>query len=45
MTRILLERAGLNTTRVVHALEGGYHPERTGRGVVSVLRALASLPE
>ncbi len=45
LTRGLLERVGVSTSRVVHALEGGYHPERLGRGVVAVLRALAGLPE
>ena len=30
--------------RIVHALEGGYNPPRTGAGVVDVVRALAGLP-
>lgn len=30
--------------RIVHALEGGYNPPRTGDGVVDVVRALAGLP-
>ena len=30
--------------RIVHALEGGYAPQRVGQGVVAVLRALCGLP-
>lgn len=30
--------------RIVHTLEGGYNPARTGEGVVDVFRALAGLP-
>ena len=29
--------------RIVHALEGGYNPDRMGRGVLAVLHALAGL--
>jgi acetoin utilization deacetylase AcuC-like enzyme len=31
-------------TGIVHTLEGGYNPPRTGAGVVDVVRALAGLP-
>jgi acetoin utilization deacetylase AcuC-like enzyme len=43
LTSGLLQRLAPRTTRVVHALEGGYNPPRVGEGVVAVLRALAGL--
>lgn len=43
-TRLLLDRAARSALgRVVLMLEGGYAPERTGQGVVAVMRALAGL--
>ncbi len=45
LTRDLLERVGgPGGGRVAATLEGGYVPERMGRGLVDVLRALAGLP-
>ena len=44
LTRLLLDRVeGVARGRVVHALEGGYNPERMGQGVVAVMRAMAGL--
>jgi acetoin utilization deacetylase AcuC-like enzyme len=45
LTMRLLLRLAPGTTRVVHTLEGGYNAPRVGEGVVSVLRALAGLPD
>jgi acetoin utilization deacetylase AcuC-like enzyme len=45
LTRDLLERVGRPAGgRVAAVLEGGYVPERMGRGLVDVLRAFAGLP-
>jgi acetoin utilization deacetylase AcuC-like enzyme len=44
VTLLIRERCTSARGRVVHALEGGYAPERVGRGVVDVLRALCDLP-
>ena len=44
MARSLAERAGEACGgRIVAVLEGGYHPQRTARAAVSVVRALAGL--
>ncbi|HSL70281.1 MAG TPA: histone deacetylase [Longimicrobiales bacterium] len=44
-TRYLMERMARPAQgRLIFALEGGYAPDRVGRGVVDVLRALADQP-
>jgi acetoin utilization deacetylase AcuC-like enzyme len=46
LARDLLERCRASAAggRMVLALEGGYQPERTGRGVINVYHALTDLP-
>jgi acetoin utilization deacetylase AcuC-like enzyme len=45
LTRTLVERTRSTAGgRVVAVLEGGYAPDRVGRGVVQVIRALGGLP-
>ena len=44
MTRYVVDVAASGCDgRVVALLEGGYDPERLGRGAVAVIRALAGL--
>ncbi|GMR14093.1 MAG: histone deacetylase [Gemmatimonadota bacterium] len=45
LTLNLVERVEADGIGLVVALEGGYDPERTGQGVVAVIRALAGLEE